>query len=379
MRLLCTACERIHTLDPLRFRCDCGGTLEIQDAPTFEPARVDRQNLTLWRYRHALPLPERGAEVTLGEGMTPLLATEWDGLPVLVKCEFLNPTGSFKDRGTTVLATALAATGVDEVVEDSSGNAGSSLAAYAARAGIRATVYVPGHASPVKRAQIAAYGARVVPVPGPRTEAARAVLEAARRGAAYASHVYHPLIHQGMKTIAFEIHEQLQSGALGTGRMADLEARPGPDAVVLPVGHGTLLLGLARGFAELQAAGCVERLPRLFGVQATRCAPLASAWAQGAEDALQVTEGETVAEGVRIATPVRGRAVLAAVRGSGGAIVSVADDDALAAQRKLAHQGFYVEPTSALAAAALSLLREQLAGSVALILTGSGFKSPAGG
>lgn len=371
MRLSCSSCSRAYPPDPIRFRCDCGGVLEIEEPPVYDPARVEGADLTLWRYRHAFPLPEGATPVTLGEGMTPLVAAEWEGLPVLFKCEFLNPTGSFKDRGTAVLMTALAAAGVEEVVEDSSGNAGSSLAAYAARAGIRATVYVPAHASPAKQAQIAAYGAQVVPVPGPRTEAARAVLEAAYRGAAYASHVYHPLIHHGMKTVAFELYEQLPPPHV-------------PDAIVLPVGHGSLLLGLARGWAELMAAGCIAHLPRLFGVQAAPCAPLATAWEKGKEEPASIEEGETIAEGVRIAAPVRGRAVLEAVRRSGGRLLAVPEVDILPAQRRLAHRGFYVEPTSALAVAALTRLRAEgeLGGTVVVILTGSGLKTgvtPKGG
>lgn len=368
MVLVCVCCGKAYPFDPRRFRCDCEGPLVVSGAPVFDPARVELDRPGLWRYRHALPLPEGTVPVTLGEGLTPLVAAEWDGLPVLLKCEFLNPTGSFKDRGTTVLVSALAAAGVTRVVEDSSGNAGASLAAYAARAGLQATVYVPAHASPVKRAQIAAYGADVHAVPGPRSESARAVLTAVGETTAYASHVYHPLVHHGMKTAAFEIVEQMR---LWTG-----QAYSAPNAVVLPVGHGTLLLGLALGFAELRAVGCIERLPRLFGVQAATCAPLATAWERGAEEPQPLTEGETVAEGVRIAAPLRGREVLGAVRESGGGLLALSDDQTLAAQRRLARQGFYVEPTSALAVAALDPLRDRLAGVVVVVLTGSGFKTP---
>ncbi|MBN1180127.1 MAG: pyridoxal-phosphate dependent enzyme [Anaerolineae bacterium] len=360
MQLHCLRCRQRSPFDPLRFRCDCGGPLALRGAPAFDPGRVTPGDVTLWRYRHALPLPESAAPVTLGEGGTPLVELTWDGLPLRLKCEFLNPTGSFKDRGTAVLMTALAAAGVGAVVEDSSGNAGASLAAYAARAGIRATVYVPAHASPVKQAQIAAYGASVAAVPGPRIEAARAVLAAAEVGAAYASHVYHPLIHHGMKTIAFELWDVCT-----------------PDAVVVPAGHGTLLLGLAEGFEALRAAGCIAQVPRLFGVQAASCAPLVAAWARGAGTVEPVEEGATVAEGVRIAVPLRGPEVLAAVRESGGALVAVADEATLAAQRKLAHQGLYVEPTSAVALAALDHLRDRLGGTTVVVLTGSGFKSAA--
>ncbi len=352
----CPRCRRTYPPDPTRVRCDCGGALDLRGTPALDPARIRRDDFTLWRYRQALPIPPDVPPVTLGEGMTPLVEARWGDRPVFLKCEFLNPTGSFKDRGTTVLVTALAAAGVGHVVEDSSGNAGCSLAAYAARAGIRATIYVPAHASPGKRAQIAAYGAELVTVPGPRSQAARAVLEAAASGAVYASHVYHPLIHAGMKTIAYEIWEQ-RGGRL-------------PDAVVLPVGHGSLLLGLAQGFAELGG-----RMPRLFGVQAAACAPLATAWEAGAADPLPVPEGETVAEGVRIAVPVRGRAILEAVRAGGGAFLAVTDEEALRARERLAHQGFFVEPTSALAVAALDRLRPHLEGTVVVILTGSGLKA----
>lgn len=355
MDFYCPQCQRTYPPDPTRVRCDCGGVLDLRGAPVLDPSRIRREDFTLWRYRHALPVPPDVPPVTLGEGMTPLVEARWGDMPVFLKCEFLNPTGSFKDRGTTVLVTALAAAGVGQVVEDSSGNAGCSLAAYAARAGIRAAIYVPAHASPGKQAQIAAYGAQLIAVPGPRSQAAQAVLEAAASGAVYASHVYHPLIHAGMKTAAYEIWEQLG------GRL--------PDAVVLPVGHGSLLLGLALGFAELEG-----QTPRLFGVQAAACAPLAAAWEVGTADPLPIPEGETVAEGVRIAAPVRGRAILEAVRRSGGALLAIADEETLTARQRLAHQGFFVEPTSALAVAALDRLRPHLEGTVVVMLTGSGLK-----
>jgi len=360
--LRCSSCGRNWPPDLARWRCDCGGTLEIAGAPSFDPTRVDEGDYTLWRYRAALPLPDGATPVTLGEGWTPLVAAEWKGRPVYLKAEHLNPTGSFKDRGAAVLVTALKAAGVQDVVEDSSGNAGAALAAYAARAGLHAAIYVPAHASPVKQAQIAAFGAEVVSMAGPRTEAARAVLEAVEGGAVYASHVYSPLYPHGMKTIAFEMWEQLEGRA--------------PTSVVAPLGHGGLLLGLYRGFGELLAAGLIERLPRLWGVQAQPCAPLARAWERGADEAQPVEEGETVAEGVRIAAPPWGRTVLAAVRESDGAILALGDDETLAAQRRLAHRGVYAEPTSALAVAALDHLRGRLGDAPVVVLTGSGFKSP---
>jgi len=330
-------------------------------APSFDPTRVDERNYTLWRYQAALAVPDAATPVTLGEGWTPLVAAEWDGRPLHFKAEYLNPTGSFKDRGAAVVVTALKAMGVRDIVEDSSGNAGAALAAYAARAGLSAAIYVPAHASPVKQAQIAAYGAEVVPVPGPRAESTRAVHQAAEGGAVYASHVYSPFFSQGVKTLAFELWEQLGGRA--------------PESIVIPVGHGSLLLGLYQGLRALLVAGLIERLPRLFGVQARACAPLARAWACGLAAPEPVEERETVAEGVRIAAPPWGRAILAAVRESEGVVLDVADEETLAAHRTLAHRGFYVEPTSAMAVAALNHLRDCLGDEPVVILTGSGFKS----
>ncbi len=368
MNLRCSDCESSWPLDPTRWRCDCGGVLEIVAGPTFDPARVDESEHTIWRYKAALPLPEDLSPVTLGEGWTPLVAAEWDDRPVYFKAEMLNPTGSFKDRGAATLVTALKGSRVQNLVEDSSGNAGAALSAYAARAGLQATVYVPAHASPVKQAQIAVYGAEVVAVPGPRSEAARAVLKAAQEGATYASHVYSPFYPQGMKTIAFELWEQL-------GKRA-------PGSVIVPVGHGGLLLGLHLGFEELLAAGLIERRPHLIGVQAEACAPLARAWERGTDEVQPVVEGDTIAEGVRIAAPPWGKAILHAVRQSEGAIMALSDEETLRAQEKLAQRGLYVEPTSALVAAALDhterLVHHSGERTVA-VLTGSGFKSATAG
>ena len=367
MKLHCRCCQRESSFDVTRYRCPCGGVLEILGGPTFDPARVREDRYNLWRYRSALPVSRDVELITLGEGWTPLVTVDWDGHPIHVKAESLNPTGSFKDRGAALLVTALRAAGVRRVVEDSSGNAGAALSAYAARAGLDTTVYVPAHASAVKQAQIAVYGAEIVAVAGSRTDTARAVGEAVESGdQVYASHAYSPLYAQGMKTVAFEIWEQCGGCT--------------PGSVVVPVGHGGLLLGLHMGFAELLAAGLIERRPRLFGVQAEACAPLARAWGKGASEVEPVEEGHTVAGGVRIAAPPWGRQVLDAVRRSGGALVAGSDEEALAAQSELAQHGFYVEPTSALALAALDCLDDgetfDLATPTIVVLTGSGFKSP---
>jgi threonine synthase len=363
MNLWCPACDERYPLDTERWRCVCGAVFEIEGAPAFHPGDVVENDATMWRYRAALGF-DGETPVTMGEGWTPLVPADVGGQVVQLKLEYLNPTGSFKDRGASVLATLFKSRGVARLVDDSSGNAGAALAAYAARAGLRAMLYVPANTSPAKRAQIAAYGATLVPVEGTR-EAVTAVAQTAIMGSKgvgtrYASHVYHPMTLFGPKTVAYEIWEQLGGRA--------------PERVVAPLGHGTLLLGCYWGFSDLLAAGLIERLPRFYGIQAAACAPLAKAYTTGATDAQPMVPGETLAEGIRIGRPIRGAAVLDAVRQTGGAVLAVDNPSIVAAHQDLAQRGFYVEPTSAAAVAALDHIGE--GGETVVVLTGNGLKQP---
>ena len=355
----CTNCGRPYGLDFGAAACPvCGGILDLSQPLVFAAGQVDNRVAGLWRYRHTFPLPDDAQPVSLGEGGTPLVTIDLGGRSVAFKLEAAEPTGSFKDRGMAVLFTALRCAGVAEVVEDSSGNAGASFAAYAARAGLRARVFVPEAAAGPKRAQIAAYGAEIVAVPGPRSRAAEAALAAVQAGAHYGSHVYNPIGLAGNATAAYEIWEQL-------GRA--------PESVVLPVGHGTLLLGLHRGFQALRAAGLIDHLPHLIGVQALACAPLWAVHRYGREGLAMVSEAETAAEGIRVVRPIRGDAVLAAVSDSGGFLVAVDEPAIQAGHIALARLGLYVELTSAVVWEAMS----QVSGDVVAILTGSGLKTPA--
>lgn len=358
----CSVCARPHPDGGLRYRCPtCNGPFDLDRSIRFAPKPVERTASPMERYRESFFLPEAASWISLGEGDTPLQPARVDGRTVYFKCEYLNPTGSFKDRGSCVLISALAAAGVAEVLEDSSGNAGASLAAYAARAGMRARVLVPESASPRKKAQIAAYGAELIPVQGPRTAVAEAAQREAAGGATYASHVWIPLGLAGMASVAFEIVEQLGQA---------------PGAVVLPVGHGTLLLGVARGFEAMRSASTLETVPRLIAGQAAACAPI---WAvhQGGGEALGwVREGPTRAEGIRILQPLRGDAVLSAIEASGGTVVAVDEPSIENGERQLGRRGFYVEPTSAVVWGALEATLQGLPDPVVIILTGSGLKSP---
>ncbi len=285
---------------------------------------------------------------------------EIEGKQAYFKCEYLSPTGSFKDRGTAVLVSCLAGAQVTEAIEDSSGNAGASFAAYAARAGIRAKVYMPDSVSGPKRAQIEAYGAEVVSILGPRSETAQAVLRAAEAGSVYASHAYLPQVLAGMATLAFELVEQL-------GRA--------PGTLVLPVGQGTLLLGAHLGFQALARQNMIPELPQLIGVQARACAPLWAVHEAGMAGLGWVREGPTLAEGIRIIHPLRGDAVLAAVETTQGDFEVVEEPEIAAGRQALAERGFFVEPTSAVIWSPLVRRLPGLPDPVVAVLTGSGYKA----
>jgi len=363
MRYIDSSTGATYPLSEPRWRGDSGGHLNLGDAPGLTRAQIDASVNSLWRYRKAL-LVDAGDAVTLGEGWTPLARAQWDGIPVLMKLDYLMPSGSFKDRGMTVMVTYLNRHGVTDVLEDSSGNAGASLSTYCAAAGTRCRVLVPAAASYPKIVQIAACGAEVIAITGSRQDVANAAL-AMSREIFYASHNWHPLFVEGTKTLAYELWEQLGFRA--------------PDNVVVPLGYGSNVLGCDRGFSELLRRGEIDRKPRLFGVQAASCAPYYAAFRSGVEHFVPVPAAPTIAEAIASSKPIRIREVLAPVRVSGGEIVAVAEDEIVRALAGLASQGFYVEPSSATAAAGLSQLIARgvirRGEATVLVLTGSGLKA----
>jgi threonine synthase len=318
---------------------------------------------SIWRYGNLLPLDVHEASRVMGVGGTPLVPVNIGGRELQLKLEFLSPSGSFKDRGVNAMVSQLAAMGAGELVEDSSGNAGASLAAHAARFGLSAEIFVPASTSPAKMQQIAVYGATVTPVPGPRKAATDAVVASLKPGRAYASHAWNPAYLAGQTTAAFELWEQM-------GHQV-------PDWVILPTAQGGQFLGLYFGFRQLLAAGLIAKLPRLVAVQAERVAPIVRAW-EAKLDRIPAVEpqGPTLAEGAAIPRPVRDQRILQALRESEGRAVAVSEAEIAAAQIQLAHLGYYVEPTSALALAGYLRLREQIGAGehVVLTLTGSGLK-----
>ena len=316
----------------------------------------------MWRYREAIPIRDDDHIVSFDEGFTPLLEVDFKRRSVLVKQDHLSPTGSFKDRGASVLVSKAKELGISEVVEDSSGNAGSAMAAYCARAGIGCTIFVPEAARPVKLAQIAAYGGRIEKIAGDRHAVDAAALEAART-VYYASHCWNPFFLQGTKTFAYEVCEQLGWQA--------------PDTVILPAGNGTLLLGSYLGFKDLMQVGITSRIPRLVAIQAARCAPLYRMFTDDLAEIPEIGPVDTVADGMAVIRPVRAGQILDAVKSTGGVFLAVEEDEILASQSRMHHKGFYIEPTSAVVTAGVEKYIERAGGSETLVsvLTGHGLKA----
>ena len=330
--LHCRNCGESFELNAPIWKCVCGGLLDIQSTIQTEVGFDGRRGTSLWRYRDVICISAGAAEVSLGEGFTPILPVQIGGRDIWVKQDQIFPTGSYKDRGASVLISQAKAIGIRKVVEDSSGNAGCAIAAYCAQAEIACEIYVPASTSPGKLAQIERYGAVLHKIPGSREDTAAAVMEAAEKDY-YASHSWNPFFFQGTKTFAYEVFEQLG------GKV--------PDHLVLPAGNGTLLLGAAMGFRELRSSGMINRIPKIVAVQTAACAPLAHAFEQGLTGNAKILQTETIAEGIAIANPVRGAQIIEEVKASGGLFLTVTEceiHDALLAMCKM---GFYIEPTSA--------------------------------
>jgi len=314
---------------------------------TAQPGRWSGRGL--WRYRADLAI--RGDPVTLGEGATPMVPYG----KYLLKLEGISPTGSFKDRGAATAITAARAAGARTVVEDSSGNAGSAIAAYAAAAGLRARIFAPDDIVPAKARAIQVLGAELIKVSGPRSAVTQAAVAAAN-DAYDVGHARDDAFLEGTKTIAYELFEDLGE------QLHD---------VITPVGQGTVLIGMAMGFADLVAAGHIERAPKLHGVQSESCAPLVRGAPIGRP--APVVPQPSIADGIRIPEPTRAERSYAAVRYSGGRWMAVSEDAIERAWHEAAAAGLLMEPTSAAAIAGARVLN--LPAGAVVIVTGSGLKA----
>ncbi|GHS94229.1 threonine synthase [Synergistales bacterium] len=315
VRLVCPRCGAEFDEDApengLLWRCVCGSPLSFARSPRAIEKRV-----------------------TMGEGNTPLLEMDIDGCSAWFKLDYLCPTGSYKDRGMAALVSRLKERGVKRVVEDSSGNAGASMAAYCAIAGIACDVYVPSYTSVGKCVQIESYGANLVRVEGSREDTTRAA-EKSGEESYYASHNWNPWFLNGIGTWFDEAFETL----------------PTVQNIVVPVGQGSIALGAYLAMTKLKREGRLSKYARIFAVQSENCAPLALAFSKGLDTPVKIEKKDTAAEGIASSEPVRGSEVLAAVRQSRGCFVTVSEDEIWNAFDDMAKHGIYIEPTSAAAVA----------------------------
>ncbi|AGB30682.1 Pyridoxal-5'-phosphate-dependent protein beta subunit [Natrinema pellirubrum DSM 15624] len=372
--LTCPDCGTVYEAGPDEpWRCGCGHALEFDERPhpQGDPLPLHSLDTTegLWTFFEFLPIEQH---VTFYEGFTPLVeAPDWDAQ---FKLEYVFPTGSFKDRGATTTLSRAVELGVEKVIEDSSGNAGASIATYAARAGLDADIYVPADVKQSKLMAIQRADARPVRIEGSREDVTaacqRAVEGDGERDAPYqtgdgwyASHAWNPAFYAGTMTFAFEVAAQ--------------QGWTVPDAVVLPIGHGTLFLGAYRGFSLLNEAGIVDGMPRLLGAQAAGYAPIVAALGGDTTDA--DGEATTIADGIQITEPARGTEILEAIEETDGDAIALGGDPIETALDRLHRNGFYVEPTCAVAPAALEQYREDGViddgDDVVVPLTGSGLKT----
>ena len=357
--LRCAECAANHPADMHTLHCgSCGSVIDVAyslPSDDSHPPKIPT------------PLHHPSDAIGLGEGNTPIVTLKSVGKHIgaesfYAKLEIMNPTGSFKDRGTAVMVGFAGELGVTEVVEDSSGNAGASVAAYAARAGIQAHIFAPASAPAAKLSQIAVYGATAHPIAGDRQAVTDAAIDfAERNGMVYASHNLSPYFIEGTKTFAYEITEQFGDAL--------------PQHIVLPVGNGSLLIGAHRGFREMLQRGRISAIPRLHAIQARAIMPLVA----GFNGESRPTSGSTVAGGIAVANPPRLNQSLHALRDTKGSAIAVEESDILRWHRLLAREeGVFVEPTSAAAfAGAEALIASgaiQPAESILVAATGFGLK-----
>ncbi len=382
----CSWCEARHDADVPQNLCTaCGKPLLARyDLQAFGDPLAWRESLrsrpwSLWRYTEFLPLRRPDRRVSLGESVTPLLdlprTARRLGLDHLtVKDEGLLPTGSFKARGAAVGVSRARELGIGHVALPTAGNAGGAWAAYAARAGLRATVVMPQDAPTINLREARVSGADTRLVRGLISDAGAIVARAVARSRQTDSVLFEaatlkePYRIEGKKTMGFELAEQ---------RGWEL-----PDALLYPCGGGVGLIGLWKAFDELEAAGVIgPRRPRLIAVQAEGCAPLARAWEQGAEVSEFWAGAQTIASGLRVPKALGDFLVLRACRETGGCVVAVSEAEIVGTvHRVAADDGLFLSPEGAATVAALPLLRERgLLGReerIVLFNTGAGLKYP---
>lgn len=362
LNYICTCCGRKTPVTTREPTCSCGGLFELDfTPPKWDDEIIDRKEWSIFRYREFMALDgDAWRGVSLGEGLTPTVELK-PGM--FVKVDYAMPTLSFKDRGAAGLVSHMKSIGVAECIQDSSGNAGNSVAAYCARAGIKCEIYVPEGTSPKKIAMIESHGAKVHVIPGSRDHCADVCRARVKdEGVYYANHVVNPFFYEGMKAYIYEVYEQL-------GRI--------PEHVVLPVGNGTLFIGAVKALEHLHQSGAIRKFPKIVALQSEFCDPLYQARKEGKDDPVPVDVKPTIAEGIAIGKPLRGHEILDMMKRHDITVVTAPEDKILAARAALAREGYYIEHTTAANFAAWDRYCELYGAATDVLITlcGAGIKS----
>jgi threonine synthase len=376
----CIRCGSKYPIDEITYFCKkCGDLLEIKYdygelARTLRESEWKKMPLSVWRYKDFMPINDFSKIVSLNEGGTglhscPRLGKHLGVRQLYVKNEGENPTGSFKDRGMTVGVTKALELGVESVICASTGNTSASLAAYAAKAGLRCTVLIPsGKIAYGKLAQGMIYGAQVIQVRGNFDQALEMVLKLSEKHRSiYLLNSINPFRIEGQKSLAYELCDQLNQES--------------PDRVIVPVGNAGNISAIWKGFTEFHELDLIKGLPRMTGIQAVGAAPIARVIKSGSDEIVPVGKPETIATAIRIGAPVSWKKAVNAIRDSHGTAETVTDGEILDAQKMLARlEGLFVEPASASSIAGLKKLVENgeidKDERVVSVATGHGLKDP---
>ena len=369
----CVSCGEEYNNDDVIYTCEkCGSVLElVPESVDVDKSIFDGRKDTLWKYKEFIPVDESKI-VTLEEGGTPFCKCdklgEELGVNLYVKVEGSNPTGSFKDRGMTVGMTKAMELGVSTVGCASTGNTSASLAAYAARAGLRCIVFLPsGKVALGKLAQAMFHGAEVISINGNFDEALEAMTALALEKHLYLLNSINPFRLEGQKTIGYEILHSL--------------GWQSPDRIILHVANPGNISAMWKGVSEFYDAGFVDSKPMMTGIQAEGACPITNAFKKHSKEIVPVENPETIATAIRIGAPVSYTKALNAIYDSNGYSETVSDEEILSAQKLLARkEGIGVEPASAASIAGLKKLVEMgeidKGETVTCVVTGHLLKDP---
>ena len=364
--LECVSCRKRYSKNEVHFRCDCGSALEI----VYDYSKIKKQvswgkfrsrPFNHWRYREMFPIVSDRNIITLREGGTPLLKSKnigpSIGIDLYFKFEGLNPTGSFKDRGTTVEISKAMELRVEKVFCASTGNMGASVSAYSSLARIKANIFVPNDTTKAKLKQIGIYGGRIKKINGDYTAALAAATKVAGKG--YLMGDY-PFRGEGEKSISYEIMDNLSN----------------INYVITPIGNGTLIHSTWKGFVEFHEIGLVKKLPKILGIQAHGCSTVAAAF-KGKRNYIKKVTPKTKASAIACGMPLDGAKALNSIKKSHGFAETVTDKEMQHAKELLAgKEGIYAELSGAATLAGLMKIRNRIPekSRVVLVITGHGLK-----